>query len=439
MHSRWIFKTVVLTMALALPALAFAQTSRVEGMGLQGDYIKDYTAIYTYPSQLVNVGNLVYGEMGVTNSAFSSPSDRAVGAVLGNLWDGRYGTWAFHLREFTPQLGQGDVTSSPSPGVLGSDPNFNGSESFDVMWGTQFGTSNVGLRLNRSFFRFRDALPGVPTTIFEFDPVTGGFGDPNLGRNVLGLGGGIGFEMNPNTMVELSFLYQARTFESNTTAGGTTTKSEEEEPTTYLVAARAMWQWQPNVVVTPVFKWYSYDLSNKTAVTTGGVTTTTMFDNTLKGWQIGAAGNWTLGTNDLFVAGVTFAQNKLEQEYDIFGLSSSFGLSDDLEVTETMTPNVFAALETHVNNWLTLRFGANKGAFTHVEITDRSAAPSATADENIEITQSDFSMMLGAGVKLGTLQLDAVLNDAFPQTLGGFWSQASNFISFPKVTATYAF
>ena len=47
---------------------------------------------------------------------------------------------------------------------------------------------------------------------------------------------------------------------------------------------------------------------------------------------------------------------------------------------------------------------------------------------------------LGAGVKLGTLQLDAILNDAFPQTLGGWFSNLpGGFISFPKVSATYAF
>lgn len=438
MRSRWILAIVVLAMAIALPTAAFSQTARVEGMSLMGDYIKDYTGIYTYPSEVSNVGNLIYGEFGITGSAAASPFDRGVGAVLGNLWDGRYGTWAIHLREWTPQLGQGDqFGSSPSPGALGFDPNFNANESFDLMWGTKMGTTSVGLRLNRSFIKFEDALPGTPTTIFEFDPVSAG--DPNLGRNVLGLGGGLGFEMNPNTNVEVSFLYQSRSFQTNSTVAGTTTKSEEDQPTTYQLAARAMWQWQPNVVVMPVFKWYSYDMSNQTTVTTAGVSTTTTFDNTLKGWQVGAAGNWTLGTNDLFVLGLTFAQNKLEQEYDVFGIGGTFGLSPTLEVTETLTPQVFAALETHVNNWLTLRFGATKGAYTHIEIKDMSAAPSPTADENIDLTGTTFNMMLGAGVKLGTLQLDAVLNDSFPQTLGGFFSNATDYISFPKVTATYAF
>jgi hypothetical protein len=95
---------------------------------------------------------------------------------------------------------------------------------------------------------------------------------------------------------------------------------------------------------------------------------------------------------------------------------------------------VFAALETHVNNWLTLRLGANKGAFERVELEEQ-----AGASETIKTALSSFRMNLGAGVKLGTLQLDAVLNDTFPQTLGGLFSNSSDYVSFPKVTATYSF
>ena len=65
MHSR-IAKILVLgALMLALPLVAMAQTSRVEGMSIQGDYIKDYTGIFTYTSGVSNVGNLVYGELGV--------------------------------------------------------------------------------------------------------------------------------------------------------------------------------------------------------------------------------------------------------------------------------------------------------------------------------------------------------------------------------------
>src|SRR5215470_19692739 len=128
MHSR-IAKILVLgALILALPMIANAQTSRVEGMSIQGDYIKDYTGIYTYTSSVTNVGNLVYGELGIPVAAglIGASVDRGMGVVLGNLWDGRYGTWAVHMREFTPQLGQGDqIFATPAPGSFGFDPNSN--------------------------------------------------------------------------------------------------------------------------------------------------------------------------------------------------------------------------------------------------------------------------------------------------------------------------
>ncbi len=409
----------------ALPVIAQAQTSRVEGMSLPGDYIKDYTGIYTYTSGVVNVGNLVYGELGNTltnpNSGGPVTADRSVGAVLQNLFDGKLGTWAIHLREETPALGQGDNFSQPNLGNGGIDPNENTNESFDLMWGRKFGTTSLGLRLNRSFYRAKaEPLAGVQTN-FEYDVPVQGPANPagaNLGRNLWGLGGGLGFEMNANTNVEVSLLYENRTFESN----DGTVKVNDNGPSTYLVSVRAMYQWEPNVMLVPVFKYYSFDLSTKT----NGPPAAT-FDNSLKGWQAGVAGNWTVGNNDLFVLGVAFAQNRVEEQEAVFALP----VPADGKATESLAPEVFAALETHVNNWLTLRFGARKGAYDKVKFEP-------TGGGNTEITSSPFQMNIGAGVKLGTLQLDAILANNFPQTLGWLGSgQAGTY--FPKVTATYSF
>ena len=417
MHSRFV-KLLVLGAVLltALPVAALAQTSRVEGMAIQGDYIKDYTSIYTYPSQVLNVGNLVYGELGVATGG--SPADRSVGAVMGDWWEGRYGTWGIHIRQIAPQIGQGTTSSSPSPGFVGSDPNTNTSEQFDLMWGRKMGTTNFGLRLHRAFGQLELDNVGINISNLEFDFTQF---DPNLARNVLGLGGGIGWEMSPTTNVELAAQWQSRTFAIKDTNG--VTLAEDDGQTTYQVAARAWWQWQPNVMVVPVFKWYSYDLSTST-----GPPTPTIADNSLRGWQIGAASNWTIGSNDLFVMGVTFASNKVEQESDVFGAGFDRG-----EIIESFSPQVFAALETHANNWLTLRFGANKGAWHRLEFVDKDT-PS-----NVTFSDSPFSMALGAGVKVGTLQLDAILNDEFPHNGLYFVSGNSTGPLFPKVTATYSF
>lgn len=423
----------IAALLLAIPVAVNAQTARVEGMALQGDYIKDYTAIYSWPAQVGNVGNLIYGEFG--NSEFPNGSyDRAVGGVLGNLFDGRFGTWAVHLREHTPNLGQGDVASHSHPGVAGFDPNNHSNQAFDLMWGRKFGTSNFGLRLNRSYYRDEVEIPGTTTTM-EFDVPTAG--DPNLARNILGVGAGMSFEMNPQSNFEVSVLWESRTFEDGVATGSaaTTSRDENDGSASYIIAARMMRQWTSNVVLTPVFKWYSYDLSRKT-LAPGGATSN--FNNSIKGWQIGAAGNWTLGANDLFVLGMTFANNKIELEQDLFGLSGGT-ISDSATVSEGLYPQIFAALETHVNSWLTLRFGANQGVFQSVKL-EEDGVGSDGVKETETVSFSDFDMSLGAGVKVGTLQFDAVLTDNFYQNLGYLGSgnsQSGGY--FPKVTATYSF
>jgi len=402
---------------VALPVVALAQMSRVEGMALQGDYIKDWSGIFSYTSQVANVGNLVYGELGNVNSP-PATFDRSVGAVIGNLWDGRLGTWAIHLREQTPSLGLGDAGSNPAPGVDGLDPNVNTNEAFDLMWGKKFGTTSFGARLSRSHGQLEIDGPSPFGTI-QYD--ISQF-DPNFGRNVLGVGAGIGFELSPTANIEANILYQSRTYSLKDTTG--TLVAEEGGPSTYQVSARAMWQWQPTIMVVPVFKYYKYDLSTKV---TGAVTSPPFppgtplvtEDNSLKGWQVGAAGNWTLGSNDLFVLGATVAQNKVELS------NSSF------EETETYMPQLFAALETHVNSWLTLRFGANKGAWYKIEDKDN------TVPSTVKFSGSDFNMNLGAGVKVGNLQLDAILNSDFPNNLPYFISGNTTSDMFTKVTATY--
>ena len=180
-----IVRFAALALMLTLPVAAFAQTARVEGMALQGDYIKDYTGIYTYLSGLSSVGNLVYGELG--SDAAATPTDRGMGAVLGNLWDGKYGTWAVHMRSRTSRLGQGDAGLPGGSAIdtlgLGRDPNLNRNEAFDLMWGKKLGNKSLGLRLNRSYRKDKTVTGGI-TTSLEFDNAATGAN--NFGRNITG-------------------------------------------------------------------------------------------------------------------------------------------------------------------------------------------------------------------------------------------------------------
>lgn len=435
MQSRFLKGLALALVIVALPVVAFAQTSRVAGMSIQGDYIKDYSNIFAYPSCVTCFGNLVYGELGIASGydedygEYYTTEDRSVGAVLGNLFDGRFGTFAFAIREYTPALGFGSQPNYDwyDEGYLAYDSfygngyetfnyewfdeNFNDHEAFDVLWGKKFGSMSLGLRLNRSFMKFESTTGGTTTT---------DEGDGNYGRNLTGFGAGVGFDLNPSTQAEFALLYQSRTFKDDYGAG----MEEDDGAGSYLISGRMFWQWQPNVMVVPVFKYHSFDYSYTDTPTAG---TAVAYETTRKGWQMGVAGNWTLNQNDLFVAGVTFASNKLENQWT--GVDQNW--------TETTMPTLFAALETHVNTWLTIRMGARKGVFYKLEYENNAVTPADTWEDSY----SPFLFNMGAGVKLGTLQFDATLAQDFFHNPASYFNHSDNYYSplFPKVTATYSF
>lgn len=424
-----------------LPVVASASTGRLEGMNLPGDYTSDYTSIYSWPSSITGLGNLVYGELGTIGS-----SDLSMGAVLPNLWDGKYGVWALHLRQTTPGIGQGDTWSTANPGFAGYDPNSNSNQAFDLGWGMKSGKHAFGLQLSRSFNSLEDELPGTTWTFEQNGALfeNTGTGAGNLARNIFGVGVGVGLEMSEKTMVEGTVLYQMRSFENGHTGTGAF-KYSDDGGANYLVSLRATHKCTANMTMMPVFKYYAFDLSNKYAPT-GSPSVT--HENTVKGWQVGAAGNWTIGSNDLFVLGATVAQNKLDQQEDLFGVQNfadglSFGANaynDTLTATETMMPELFMALETQVNGWLTLRFGANKVAFHTVKVDGHNGTGTAKVADVLTLRDSPFGMAAGAGVKLGSLKFDAVLTNNFYNDPFGTVLQAdnSNFGSpFTKVSATY--
>ena len=388
MHKRMTRILSALSLLAVIPAVAFAFPGRVAGMNVPGDYIKDYTGIYTYVSGVSSVGNLVYVE--------PTDGNESMGAVLGNLFEGRMGTWGVHLRRFHPALGQATSASSFATSNFFGDPNSNG-EALDLMWGRKMGNGSLGLRLNRSFFSVEDA--------------TGTDEGANGNRNVWGFGVGYGFAMNENTDVELAGLYQNRSFDTPPVA--------DDGGTTYELALRGMMKAGSSLMIAPVAKIYSFDLSTADAVTPAN-----NVSSKLTGWELGIAGNWTLGTDDLFVLGAQFAGNKGEN-------TPSGGPTTSL--SETFSPNVFMALETHVNSWLTLRFGAQNALFYSFKTENLQANDPTT------VKTHSFTYDMGLGVKLGSLQMDATLEPNFwNNPIANSWNNPTG-QPFGRVSATYSF
>lgn len=387
---------LALSLAALVPSSAMSSSARIAGLNVPGDYVKDDTGIFTYLSSVAAAPDQVWIQPGS-----GAP---AMGAVLGDLWDGHTGTWAIHMRRFAPQLGQATFADAGVTSQLGFiDPNFNG-EAFDVMWGHPFGSGTLGLRLNRSFIS--NELAAGTTE-----------GNGNFQRNVWGVGAGYGFAFGAGRDAELSLLWQQRSFRGDNAV--TPSAARDAGANSFLIAGRAFLRANGSLTVVPNVKLYQFDLASADA---GGAVT----DALVSGWQAGVAGNWTIGSDDLFVLGAQFVNNRSEQ--------TNPGNPQQV-VVEKYYPNAFMALETRVNPWLQLRFGAQEAVYYVVDSELGSPTPVPTTR-----VEHVFSFSTGAAVKAGALMFDATLTPQFfNNPVGAMFNNGLGSTPFARVSASYGF
>ena len=155
-----------------IPASAFASTTRIDGLGLQPDYVQDYVNVIHYPSTIVKYQNLVYGDLGIKdtdggdldefedNDAVPSELDnsaRAMGAHL-ELWKKMPGVLGVQFNE----------NATPISAAYGANYwNRNRNEGLMLLWGHDFGGITAGFQFNNASSEFETAglsaepLPGL--------------------------------------------------------------------------------------------------------------------------------------------------------------------------------------------------------------------------------------------------------------------------------------
>jgi hypothetical protein len=459
-HAVWMLGLVLL--ASALPGAAMASSTRVQSLGLQGDYIMDYSNVQMYPSAIVRYQNLVYGDLGVkdatdgvndlsefvdNNASFLSEEDRAMGAILGNLFGGKMGSLGIFLNE----------NASPISQALGAqyfDRNHN--EAWNVVWGYKFSQLALGLKFDRTYssvdVTFEDTLGG---TAKPYDALFSGLGlyaPGNNGRqifnelalelgslpfNTMGFGGGVtmDFEMDGRPSF-LDLSGEVRRYQLSVVGKDSDPEGDVEDNggLSFAFNARAHLATSEDFQVVPVVNFYTIDMSLKETIldaTSALVDTTSKIKTT--GFNLGLAGQWKLRESDWLTLGLAYQSVKLD------GVDTPF----DALVKYTTMPNVFGALESNLWPWLTLRLGASKPAFsklklehqapTYVLLDGLPAFPEGTT----EIKDSPFQYSVGLGFHLGHVDLDAVLNQDFAFTGGALAGNDNSEIPFTRLTATY--
>lgn len=193
--------TTLAALGPGLPAPAPATTARVVGLNVAADFTNDPTAMFTFLTAVTASGSHAYLDAGSVTGATGN-GDRAMGAVLADLWEGRAGVWAIHLRQLNPALGQPWIGLPIVPGYLGFDPNRR-DESLDLAWGGRVNGADVAARLQRSF-----------NSSDNGSALGEGVGPTR--RNVRGAGLGLGFELGDRGSIEVSGQVQGRAYRSAT-------------------------------------------------------------------------------------------------------------------------------------------------------------------------------------------------------------------------------
>ena len=435
----------VAALACFVPAQAFASSARIDGLGLQSDYVQDYVNVIHYPSTIVRYQNLVYGDLGIKDVSGGDLSDfedngtavpglqesaRGMGAFL-KLWNSMPGVFGVQLNENATPI---------SPAYGAEYWNRNRNESFNLLWGDDFGDMSVGFQVNRANSR---AEAGTDVAA-PFDWTAGGIGMPtssnsraimntiNAGlgaepRNSFGVGGGISFGwdgMGRRHTADIGVQYRSLSLEQVSGAPGATLTLEDDGGTALAVNARSQFATSDNTYLTPVVNYWTTDMSTE-FTDEATPANNTSFENKVTGWNVGLAESWVMREQDLLTLGFAFGNQSVEYEDPAPG-------GTPFDITYATTPQLFGAVEVHPMSWFHVRLGASKSLMAKLEIED--TAPGGTT---VEIKDSPFGYTVGAGFRIGgRLDLDAVLNQDFAFT-GGWVASGNEETPFSRLSATY--
>jgi hypothetical protein len=449
MRRQYVVRILALALLVcALPSLALASATRIQSLGLQGDYILDNANVHTYPSAIVRYQNLIYGDLGVKDAQDGNDdisdfednnanprltdADRALGAILGNIAGGSAGTFGIFINENVIPM---------SPALGAQYFNRNANEALNLIWGYRLSSMALGLELNYSQSEFEEDpfkispfppggfVPFVPANNSRqlFNSIAAGLGSSDW--NTLGFGGGVSFDFGAEqaNFVDVSAEYRSHTFEVSDATPGAELTFEDDGGAAFAINARARIQ-AGSMWLVPVANYYTMDFSTQFTDAADPANNLSA-DNSVDGFNIGIDTQWELRDGDWFHLGV--AVQSVSMDYQDFDVRDP-DPDGEVNVEYSATPNLFAALESNLWPWLTLRLGASKPIFGEAEIEDN------TGGTPVKTTLSDSPLQyaLGLGFHLGRIDIDALMNQDFAFT-GSWLASGNSEIPFTRLTATY--
>jgi len=422
-----------------------ASLSRVDGMGLTTPFLSqftdDYANIYTYPTSVVRQNNLVLAELGTNSTGEVDPvdfSDQSF-TIIKNFPS--FGAIAFQMKQ-----GALNTLNQSTAGFFTTNniANSLNNQQLDLIWGRGFDKLDLAVRLDATSSSLETTNfvgAGVSTTTKGADfanPFTpypfGSFlPDEIIGNgiemNTWGVTPSVALHMSNDNRVEGALTFRRYTLDRSSTALTPNESWKDAGNLSYAVLVRGILNSANNATWYPAI-WY---VNDDLGYTVNGLTPTPVeVSETYKDFGVGLSHNMRVNDNNLLIFGVSGSESKHNFERtDTNGAGAEIHTEED---KLTLAPLFFGSLETDATHWLKIRIGASR-ALSNSHDEETTFTPTT---ETVKLKVADFNFSLGTGIKFNNLDIDMVLNNAFPLS-GGWILSGDPATPFTRASATYHF
>lgn len=367
-----------------LPAVAPASDARLDGLGVQREYVEDYYNFRIFPTVAARYKNLVTASLGSRDGG-----DRSVG-VIGAGDNTSYGAFAIYLN----QKDRVFVTDEAG-GTSAAE-----SAELDVTWAKQFSGLALGVSLD-----WVDS--SLETGDFRRSPANW----TGQGANLLSVIGGAKFDVGDKSALEVAAELARYSWEAKNSSG--TVVGEDAGNLSYRLVGRMMSEVSERTTLVPLL---SYGRTDFTAEEDADVTRSDRLN-------IGVAAHHEVNGDDLLIMGI--AANYLKRSTYLSGTQSA-------EFSRWDLPALFVALEFDMYSWLTARVGATK------TLDLSTVDPGVDEADNTDAVSSRYFFGLGMGLHFDHFDVDATVN---PDALftGGYLFSGESSRPITRITGTYYF
>jgi len=284
-------------------------------------------------------------------------------------------------------------------------------DKFSLVYAHNFETFKLGLMFNTMGASFKE-------TDSEYDPTY----ELELKTSIMNLTGGFSMDIGEGHELDLALNYSHASFKWDDNAYDPSEIAAPDGGTAFGATARFLYKYNDEVTLIPALTFATGSIGTKeTDWYYEEKDSRTMLD-------VGFGCNYKPSDKFELITALGVYYDKAKYDY---------AESNDLETwSEFEMPYFLMGMDLNVKSWLNFRLGINKALESMKWMYDDD---DYTGEDTEKWTEAPFDYTLGAGIMLGDLQFDCMVNTEFLNN-GPYWVSGSDtYYMFPQISIKYNF